>query len=94
MVICRVKRHEAVTCLKEITDSCTTMSPDSISLIHSDPDDPHSTGYQVHIKTSLDDETKECLQGIVEKHRLALKEEKGKVVIYQPKEMSKASTLS
>ena len=86
MVICGMNRNEAVTCLKEITNICTNMSPDSISLVHSGSDVQKST-YQVHIKTSLDDETKQQLQNIAEKHSLALKEDGGKVIIYQPKEM-------
>ena len=90
-MICTMKRHEAVTCLKEITSTCTNMSPDSITLFNSRPDDPDSTGYQVHIKTVLDNETKQRLQNIAEKHSLALKEEKGKVVIYQPKEVTETA---
>jgi hypothetical protein len=86
-----MKRHEAVTCLKEITSTCTNMSPDSITLFNSRPDDRDSTGYQVHIKTVLDNETKQRLQNIAEKHSLALKEEKGKLVIYQPKEVAKTA---
>jgi hypothetical protein len=91
MVICGMKRNEAVTCLKEITITCTNMSPDSITLFNSKPDDLDSTGYQVHIKTVLDNETKQRLQNIAEKHSLALREENGKVVIYQPKEVTKTA---
>jgi hypothetical protein len=77
MVICGVKRDEVVTCLKEITVTCTSMSPDSVTLFNSKPDDLDSTGYQVHIKAVLDNETKQRLQNIAEKHSLALREEKG-----------------
>jgi hypothetical protein len=91
MVICGMKRHEAVTCLKEITITCTNMSPDAVALFDSRPDDPDSTGYQVHIKAVLDNETKQRLQNIAEKHSLALREENGKVVIYQPKEVTKTA---
>jgi len=91
MVICGVKRDEVVTCLKEITVTCTSMSPDSVTLFNSKPDDLDSTGYQVHIKAVLDNETKQRLQNIAEKHSLALREENGKVVIYQPKEVTKTA---
>jgi hypothetical protein len=91
MMICRMKRDEAVTFLKEITNTCTNMSPDSVTLFNSKPDDLDSTGYQVHIKTVLDNETKQRLQNIAEKHSLALKEEEGKLVIYQPKEVTKTT---
>ena len=86
-----MNRHEAVTCLREINDTCQNMSPDSVTLFHSKPDDPLSTGYQVHIKAVLDSETKQQVRSITEKHSLALKEEKEKVVIYQPKEITKAT---
>ena len=86
-----MKRHEAVTCLREINDTCKNMSPDSVTLFYSKPDDQLSTGYQVHIKAVLDSETKQQVRRITEKHSLALKEEKEKVVIYQPKEITKAT---
>ena len=86
-----MNRHEAVTFLKEITNSCANMSPDSVTLFHSKMDDPNSMGYQVHIKTILDNETKQQIRNIVEKHSLALKEEKDKVVIYKPREVTKTT---
>jgi hypothetical protein len=86
-----MKRNEAITCLKEITNTCTNMSLDSITLFNSKPDDPQSTGYQMHIKTVLDNETKQRLQNIAKKHSLALREEKGKVIIYQPKEVTETT---
>jgi hypothetical protein len=65
------------------------MSPDSVNLIHSNPSDEKSTGYQLRIKTLLDGETRQQLQNIAKKHSLALREEQGKVVIYKPKEVTK-----
>jgi hypothetical protein len=84
-----MNRQEAVTCLKEITAICGSMSPDAISLVNSKPDNPLSTGYQLHIQTVLDGETKRQVQIIAEKNSLALKEEKGQVIIYRPKEVTK-----
>jgi hypothetical protein len=63
------------------------MSPDEVSLYHSPENDTSSTGYQVHLKTVLDSKTKRQVQNIVQKYSLALKEERGKVVIYKPKEV-------
>ena len=85
-----MNRHEAVAFLKEIINTCENMSPDSVALIHS-MDDQNSTGYQVHIKTVLDSETKQQLRNIAEKHNLVLKEEKGKVIIYKPKVVTKTA---
>ncbi len=78
-----MKRHEAATCLKEINDY-TSMSPDSIELCPSKAND-YSIGFQVHIKSAIDNQTKQQLLSITEKKGLALKEEKDKVVIYKPK---------
>jgi hypothetical protein len=66
------------------------MSPDSVNLIYPNASDEKSTGYQLHIKTLLDGETRQLLQNIAKKHSLALREEQGKVVIYKPKEVTKA----
>ena len=88
-MICRMKRNEAVTFLKEITNTCESMSPDSVTLFRSKMDDQDSVGYQVHIKTVLDSETKQQVRNIAEKHSLALREEEGKIVIYKPKEVTK-----
>lgn len=81
-----MKRHEAVTCLKEITSGCSGLSPDSIALFHSNDNDA-SVGYQLHIKTVLDDETNTRLEEIADKHKLGLKRENDKVIIYKPKEI-------
>ena len=93
LVICRMKRHEAVTCLKEINNSCNQMSPDAVALVDSPLDDQLSTGYQVHIQTVLDTETKSQIQSIAQKRSLAVKEDKGKVVIYQPKPTAEATVV-
>ena len=84
-----MKRNEAVTFLKEITNTCGSMSPDSVTLFRSKMDDQDSVGYQVHIKTVLDSETRQQVRNIAEKYSLALREEEGKVVIYKPKEATK-----
>ena len=86
-----MKRNEAVICLKEINLTCQNMSPDAVALVNSKPNDQTSVGYQVHIQTVLDRETKRQIQGIADKRCLALREEKGKVVIYQPKAVAKTA---
>ena len=67
------------------------MSPDSVALVNSKLDDQLATGFQVHIQTVLDSETKQQIQTIAAKHNLALKEENGKVIIYQPKAVAEAT---
>jgi len=88
-----MKRDEAVACLREINNSCRQMSPDAVTLINSPANDPLSTGYQVHIQTILDKETKIQIQTITQGHHLAVKEEQNKVVIYQPKQTPQTPTV-
>lgn len=82
-----MKRQEAVTCLKEI-NVVTRMSPEVVALLNSKAED-NSTGYQMHIKATVDNKTKQTLQGIVEKYNLSIKGEENIVVIYRPKEIRK-----
>ena len=86
-----MNRNEAVTYLKEINNSCKSMSPDAVTLLHSSPNDPNTIGYKIHIKTMLDNENKQQVTNIAKKHNLAVKEEKGEVIIYQPKEVAKTT---
>ncbi len=83
-----MKRNEAVTCLKEISASCNGMALDWVALVESKSSDPQSIGYQVHIHTFIDIETRRRLQSIAGKRSLVLREEKDKGVIYQPKTRS------
>jgi hypothetical protein len=80
-----MKRHEAITCLREINTTCRNMSPDSVQLVNSQPNDQHCIGYQLHIQMVLDNETEAQIRNIALKYCFALRQEKGKVVIYQPK---------
>jgi hypothetical protein len=80
-----MKREEAVTYLKEITRVCENLSPHAITLTSSRPADALSAGYQVRIKTELDEESKRQIQVIVEKNNLAIAEENGEIIIYRPK---------
>jgi len=90
LVICRVKRHEAVTCLKEITRACPSLSPYSITHYCSNAIECKSNDYEVHIKTLLDADNKQLLKYIAEKYSLTLREENGKVIIYKPSKLTKA----
>ena len=79
-----MKRDEAVACFKEISGVCEDVS--AVSLIESKPTDI-STGYQLRIKTPIASvDNKQLVKDIVEKRKLAIKEEEnGEIVVYQPK---------
>jgi hypothetical protein len=80
-----MQREEAVTRLKEITSVCENLSPHAITLTSSKPADAISTGYQVRIKTELDEESKRQIQAIADKYNLTFTEENGEIIIYRPK---------
>ncbi len=80
-----MNRHEAVSYLREITINCQNLSPESVELVNSQTDDTLCAGFQIHIQTVLDHDTLLQIKRIAEKNCLAVKEEKGKVIIYQPK---------
>ncbi|MCL2359285.1 MAG: hypothetical protein LBH74_07480 [Nitrososphaerota archaeon] len=88
-----MKRNEAVTFLREITKNCNQMSPEAVTLIDSPVNDPLSIGYQVHIKTILDNETKGQIQNLLQERSLAFIEEANKVIIYKPKPATENITV-
>jgi hypothetical protein len=65
-----LKREEAISVLKELLDNCRGLDGHYLEL--SSPNVSSSTmgGYQITIKTALDEETKKCIQEILIKHQL------------------------
>ena len=86
-----LNREDAILVLREIFDKCTLFDGTYLSLVPPNAASFLSQGYQVHIKIGLDDETRSCMQDILdhilEKHGLALNEEEKKesVIIFKPK---------
>jgi len=81
-----VKRDEAVVVYKEIMKLADCMASNTFNLKLSRTDDPQSEGYQICIKTmSPDTEIEGQIIAIAEKHNLAVREEKGEIIIYKPK---------
>lgn len=85
-----MRRDEAVACLREIDASYKGIFSNAVSLVKSKADSLISTGYELHIKTALDVETKIQLKSIAQKKGLELIEEKGEVIIYKPKVVANA----
>ena len=89
-----LNREEAILVLREIFDKCTLFDGTYLSLVPPNVASLLSQGYQVHIKIGLDDETRSCMQDILEKHGLALNKEEKKelVIIFKPKKWKVAET--
>jgi len=92
-----LKREEAIADIKELLDTC--MGLDGHSLELAPPNAPASMvgGYQIIIRTALDEETKKCIQDITTKYQLAyqtgslwktkrsINKEPDAFIIYRPK---------
>ncbi len=80
-----MKREEAVAVYKEIMSLAEFMGSNAFNLKLSKIDDPTSEGYQICITMVLDTEIRQQIAKIAKKHHLAVKEEKGEVIIFKPK---------
>ena len=80
-----MKREEAVTIYKEIMKIADCMGTNAFNLKLSKIDDPHHKGYQICITMASDIEIIDQITTIAKKNNLAVKEEKGEVIVYKPK---------
>jgi hypothetical protein len=65
-----LKREEAISVLKELLDNCNGLDGHYLELSSSNVSSSMMEGYQITIKTALDEETKKCIQEILMKHQL------------------------
>lgn len=80
-----MKREEAILVLKELFDKCTTLDGHYLEVIPPKAASKLSGGYQIQIKTILDEETRTCMQDILMKNHLTIKiEESDSFTIYRP----------
>ncbi len=84
-----MNRYEAVAIYKEIINVCEDMGANAFNLMLSEKNDPTSKGYQIRITMLPDAEIKQQITNIAKKHDLSMKEEKGEVIIYKPKKISR-----
>ena len=80
-----MNRDEAVAIYKEIVNVCESMGSNAFNLMLSEKNDATAKGYQIRITMSPDAEIRKQITNIAKKHDLAVKEEKGEVIIYKPK---------
>ena len=80
-----MNRDEVVALYREIMSLCPDMSSSTVNLTESKPDDPVAQGYQIRIKTSLDNESAKIIEETAKKYSLTMKEENGEVIIFKPK---------
>jgi hypothetical protein len=82
-----LNKQEALDLLHEIHDACKdAVSIHAVSLDYRNSQvskDPDNRGYLIRMKAELDDYAKSCINPILEKHQLAIKEDKGYLVIFK-----------
>ena len=84
MVFC-LKREEAILVLKELFEKCTLLDGRYLALMPPNATELMSKGYQILIKTPLDEETRDCMQEVLMKNHLTIKiTEADTFVIYRP----------
>jgi hypothetical protein len=80
-----LKRDEAILVLKELFEKCTNLDGHYLELMPPNASTMLSGGYQIQIKTILDEETRTCMQDILMKYQLTIKvEEENSFIIYRP----------
>ena len=74
-----MRRQEAVTVIKEIGSSCKLLNPSGIDL-----EQANAAGhYEIHIKSSVDDQNWQCLKAIAKKYSLGIKLTDKTLIIYR-----------
>ncbi len=84
-----MNRQDAVTLFKELQEKCPELYATHLMLMPPNADNVLSKGYQIHIKPSIDEHTRQCVEPIVVKHSLAFKQDTQVDVIYRPLNASK-----
>ena len=84
-----VNRSEAVNIYKEILNLSEAARYSTFNLKLSDKNDPIAQDYQIHVSMYVDPLTNQQLTSIAKKYNLAVKEERGEVVVYEPKKISR-----
>jgi hypothetical protein len=79
-----MNRQEAADFLKELLDTFCSLEGKPFALMPPDSDSVLSKGYQIHIKTTLDESTLLGIRKIVLERNLAISEEDNLTVIYKP----------
>ncbi len=80
-----MKREEAILILKELFEKCTFLDGRYLALMPPNATTLMSKGYQILIKTPLDEETRICMQDVLMKNHLTIKIiEEDSFIIYRP----------
>jgi hypothetical protein len=80
-----MNRQEAVKVLQEIIGECDgSLSMSSVSLSPIALNKAPSSSFELRINCRLDDSLRTCINAVLERHKLAMKELGASLVIYRP----------
>jgi hypothetical protein len=77
---CRLKRNEAITCLKEILHVDNALSPEAVTF----QELRNAQGYTLHIKGITQQSDREIVEEIAKKYGLTVKNESDGLTIFKP----------
>ena len=83
-----MNRAEAVKIYKEIVNLSETVGYNAFNLKLSEKDDPSAQNYQIRIMMSIDALINQQIISVAKKYNLAVKQENGEVIVYEPKQLT------
>jgi hypothetical protein len=84
-----LKREEAILVLKELFEKCTSLDGHYLEILPPQASIMMSGGYQIVIKTVIDEETRNCMQDVLVKYHLTIKiPDHQTFIIYKPHQES------
>lgn len=83
-----MNRDEAVNIYKEIVNLSESVGYNAFNLKLSEKNDPTAQNYQIRIMMQIDALTNQQISSIAKKHNLAVKQENGEVIVYEPKQLT------
>ena len=79
-----MQRDKAVSVVKEIFRSCTSIEGESVKLLPSKADGVYADGCQIHIETGGDVAVVACIEAVAANYGLAVASEGERLIIYEP----------
>lgn len=79
-----MNRSEAVAIIKQIFDKCHAIEGKSLKLLPPREDSSLSHTFQIHVELREDTAIQGCVADIAKKHKLAVKEKDGWLIVYKP----------
>lgn len=78
-------RKQMVTVLKEILDNCQETTSGHVMIMPSNANEITAKGEQLHMIAALDSQTKLCIEAIIKKYNLKMRDDENRIIIYEPK---------